>query len=296
MADNREATMFRKVADGYLFRAPNPWVFGRARFYLVSEAQKAQLLAIVTARSQAVFWVALVGLILATTAALAYFPGHEDPTIWDIIVLAASVPVWLYAALLIAIRPTARRLQPLLDRLPTTDRQISAAELRAAVRKALSPRQGLMIGLSHAVIAVAMIALALVRLHDGPVSLYGDAGVWIFSFAAAAFVASSVSFLVAARNRSRLAPDQGVPAERSFAGYGLPIFCVVVALGLLGFVVTTTLQKTERDHRTAQIQRELDSLKARIGEARTAADPQQERAAIQSRIDTIQAEIKALRR
>ena len=79
MADNREAIMFKKVPEGYLFRAPNPWLFGRARFYLVNDAQKAQLLAIVTARSQAVFWVALVALIGASTAALAYGFGHDVP-------------------------------------------------------------------------------------------------------------------------------------------------------------------------------------------------------------------------
>jgi hypothetical protein len=292
MADHRETTMFMKVADGYLFRAPNPWVFGHARFYLVTEAQKAQLLAIVTARSQAVFWVAFVGLILATTAALAYVSGHLDPTIWDIVVLAASVPVWLYVALLIAIRPTARRLQPLLDRLPTTDRRISTAD----VRKTMTARQYLMIGLSHAVIAVAMMALALLKLHDGPVSLVGNAGVWIFAFAAVAFMASSVSFLVAALNRSRQATDEPVPAGRSFAGYILPIFCLVVAVGLLGFVVATTLQKTAREHRTAQIQGELDSLKARIDQAHTGTVPQQERAALQSRLDAIRAEVEALRR
>jgi len=109
MADNREALMFKKVPDGYVFRAPNPWVFGRARFYLVNEAQKAQLLAIVTARSQAVFWVALVALIGASTAALAYGTGHDNPTVRDAVVMLALLPVWIYAAVLVSIGPTARR-------------------------------------------------------------------------------------------------------------------------------------------------------------------------------------------
>ena len=52
LADNREALMFKKVPDGFVFRAPNRWVFGRARFYLVNEAEREKLLAIVTARSQ----------------------------------------------------------------------------------------------------------------------------------------------------------------------------------------------------------------------------------------------------
>ena len=71
MADHREAIMFKKGPDGYVFRAPNPWVLGRKRFYLVNEAEKTKLLAVITARSQAVFWVTFVTLISASTAALA---------------------------------------------------------------------------------------------------------------------------------------------------------------------------------------------------------------------------------
>jgi hypothetical protein len=52
MADVRETTMFKEVPEGFVFRAPNPWVFGRARFYLANAAQKAELLSIVTARSK----------------------------------------------------------------------------------------------------------------------------------------------------------------------------------------------------------------------------------------------------
>jgi hypothetical protein len=117
VADNREALMFKKVPDGYVFRAPNQWVFGRTRHYLVTEAQKAQLLAIVTTRSQAVFWGVFVGLIGASTAALAYGSGPGHPTARDFVVMLARGPLWVYAALLISIRPTALRLQPLLDGL-----------------------------------------------------------------------------------------------------------------------------------------------------------------------------------
>jgi hypothetical protein len=71
MADNREAIMFKKVPEGYVFRAPNPWVLGRIRFYLVNEAQKTKLLAVITARSQAVFWVTFAVLTGTSTAARA---------------------------------------------------------------------------------------------------------------------------------------------------------------------------------------------------------------------------------
>src|SRR5258705_6762812 len=147
MSDSREATMFKPVSDGYVFRAPNPWVFGRPRFYRANEVQKAQLLAIVTSRSQSVFWVALLVLVGASVALLAYASGHDDPTVSDAIIMLALIPVWIYAALLISIRPMARRLQPVLADLAPTDEQITSAEVSLAMRNSMSLRQCLLLGI-----------------------------------------------------------------------------------------------------------------------------------------------------
>jgi hypothetical protein len=41
MASVRAITpMFKPVPGGYVFRAPNPWVFWRKRFYLVNETHR----------------------------------------------------------------------------------------------------------------------------------------------------------------------------------------------------------------------------------------------------------------
>src|SRR5258705_10775537 len=37
---------FKPVPEGYVFRAPNPWIFGPADHYLVSEAQRDEIAAI----------------------------------------------------------------------------------------------------------------------------------------------------------------------------------------------------------------------------------------------------------
>ena len=34
---------FKAVAGGYVFQSPNPWIFARPRYYLVSEAQKSEI-------------------------------------------------------------------------------------------------------------------------------------------------------------------------------------------------------------------------------------------------------------
>jgi hypothetical protein len=264
MADNREAIMFKKVPDGYVFRAPNPWVFGRARFYLVDEAQKAQLLAIVTARSQLVFWVALVALIGAGTAAIAYGSGHDNPTAGDVVIMLALLPVWIYAALLVSIRPMALRLQPLLAGLLPTDQRITAVDLRKAVRKTISFRQYVALAVSQLIMSAAFIVLVWQKTDGGRVSIFQDGGVLVFVFLAVVLLVSSISFLVAALDKARHPQDEVGLANRSFKSALLPIFCLVVSIGLFGFVVTYALQKNERDHKAALIQGRLDSLKIRM--------------------------------
>jgi hypothetical protein len=264
MADNREAIMFKKVPDGYVFRAPNPWVFGRARFYLVDEAQKAQLLAIVTARSQLVFWVALVALIGAGTAAIAYGSGHDNPTAGDVVIMLALLPVWIYAALLVSIRPMALRLQPLLAGLLPTDQRITAVDLRKAVRKTISFRQYVALAVSQLIMSAAFIVLVWQKTDGGRVSIFQDGGVLVFVFLAVVLLVSSISLLVAALDKARHPQDEVGLANRSFKSALLPIFCLVVSIGLFGFVVTYALQKNERDHKAALIQGRLDSLKIRM--------------------------------
>jgi chromosome segregation ATPase len=44
----------------------------------------------------------------------------------------------------------------------------------------------------------------------------------------------------------------------------LPIFCLVLSIGLLGLVVINALRTNERQHQVALIQVRLDSLKARM--------------------------------
>ena len=264
MADNREAIMFKKVPEGYLFHAPNPWLFGRARFYLVNDAQKAQLLAIVTARSQAVFWVALVALIGASTAALTYGSGHDNPTVTDILVMLAMIPIWIYAALLVSIGPTARRLQPLLAGLPPTDQRITAVDLRKAVRKTVSFGQYIALGVSQAIMSAGFVGLVWQQTDGGRVSVFQDGGVLVFVFVAIVFLVSSLSFLVAAIDKARHPEVEAGPANRTFKTALLPIFCLVVSIALLGLVVTNILRTSERHLQASLIEGRLETLKARM--------------------------------
>src|SRR5947209_2650492 len=69
--DQVRALMFKQVAGGYVFRAPNPKVFGRSDHYLVDEAQRDQIVATMTPRRPVLLlavWIA--GFFLAVGAAV----------------------------------------------------------------------------------------------------------------------------------------------------------------------------------------------------------------------------------
>jgi hypothetical protein len=273
MADVRETTMFKEVPEGFVFRAPNPWVFGRARFYLANAAQKAELLSIITARSQAIFWIALIGLIAAGTALMAFASGHDDPTMGDAFIMLALLPVWLYAALLISIRPMARRLEPVLAGLPRTEQKITAVELRQAMGKTMSLPQSLMIAVSHGLLAISFAVMVIEKVH-GRASIFEDGGALALAFAAVAFAFSEICFTMVAIAKARNASQDGDGQDGSVAAGGalrrnlLPVFSLVMAVGLLGFVVTTAAQKYERTQKTASIQTRLDNLKLRTAGSR----------------------------
>jgi hypothetical protein len=273
MTDIREATMFKAVPGGYVFRAPNPWVFGRYRFFLANEAQKSELLSVVKTRSAAVFWIALIVLIGGSTALLAYGSGHDDPTLGDAILVLALVPVWIYAAILIAIRPMALRLEPMLAGLPRTEERITAADLRQAMQGTVSGPQSLLIGTSQVLLSASFAVLAFTRLRGDRLSVSEDATGLVYAFAAAAFAFAAISFFVAAIRKASQTrdvgaqsggtPDEHAPASTSFKRYLLPIFSLVVSIGLLGFVATNAVQRHDRDQKAADIQSRLDSLKVR---------------------------------
>ena len=50
-SDGMKSALFRAAPGGWVFRSPNPWVFGDTPHYLVNDAQKAQIEAIVAPTS-----------------------------------------------------------------------------------------------------------------------------------------------------------------------------------------------------------------------------------------------------
>lgn len=115
---------FKPVPGGYVFRVGSPWLFGRMRFYVVNEAQRAELESILTARGihrarGYILLISLVVLVSAATMIVGYVSGQREPTALDAAILFGLLPFYVYGAFVLAKLPMARRLKPLIARLPT---------------------------------------------------------------------------------------------------------------------------------------------------------------------------------
>jgi hypothetical protein len=135
-----EAVNFKKVPGGYVYRAPGGALFGPVRYYLANEAQKAEIVSIITPRRpvlrHVMAWVALVAMVAAGGTIVWACTGHDDPTTADVFVWIMLVIVQILAALLIMRWRIRHRLQPLIAGLPPSDDRITFLEMRQALATA----------------------------------------------------------------------------------------------------------------------------------------------------------------
>lgn len=145
-----EAVLFKRAAGGYVFQAPNPWVFGRSSRYLVNDAQKAELLAIILPRRPirriAAITVGILLWALAASTIVWAVSAHDQPTASDAFAIFALIAVPIFLALLVALQRNLRRMRPVLAGAPRTEERITRRELRAAMANAVSLRRSLSIG------------------------------------------------------------------------------------------------------------------------------------------------------
>jgi len=132
VGDQIKFASFKQVPGGYVFRAPNPKVFGRSDHYLVDEAQRDQIVAIMTPPRPRLLLAAWIGgyflAVAAAIVALSTFARHLPIT-----VLVVLIGAMLSAAILglhLAARRNLRRLQPILAGARLTDQRITIAEIR----------------------------------------------------------------------------------------------------------------------------------------------------------------------
>ena len=237
--DNVRSALFKAVPGGWVFRSPNPWVFGDTPHYLVDDAQKTQIEAILTPRRPAVLAALLIGGLLAWTVAVATFmwafAGHQDPTPGDIGVMIVLIVSPFLALLPIAGFLQRHRLRHILAELPLTNERISYAEVRKNVRAVTPIKQSL-----NALVASLFACFAAtfaVLIHLATKHFVFDAYVALWGFVAAAFGFTSITWYREVLRKAQTAECVGGARKGPIKWLGLSgvlLICVLVFLYQVG--------------------------------------------------------------
>ena len=115
-----ESKGFKPVPGGFVFRVPNPWVFGRAKHYLVTDAQLEEIEAIpgpiLSDIPLAVLASAIVSVVLFSAGAWSPADFLGGQSVGHYLLAFGGIPVliWLQCFRFLAFR----RLRPILACLP----------------------------------------------------------------------------------------------------------------------------------------------------------------------------------
>jgi hypothetical protein len=195
-----ESVLFKRVAGGNVFQAPNPWVFGRTSRYLVSDAQKAALLAIITPR-RPVLRIALITTVIVAWAGAAgvivwALSSHREATAVDVLAIFALVLVPIYLAWVVALRHNFRRMRPILANAPRTQERITNRELRRAMVDAMSMKKTLLLAACWTFTSFMQVVILVTRNAHHP--LFGDAQSYVALFTGVLAAGLAVYYLVLA--------------------------------------------------------------------------------------------------
>ena len=221
VGDQIKFASFKQVPGGYVFRAPNPKVFGRSDHYLVDEAQRDKIVAIMTPPRPRLLLAAWIGgyflAVAAAIVALSTFARHLPVTV--LVVLIAAMLSAAILGLHLAASRNLRRLQPILAGARPTDQRITNAEIRQALNQTLSRRQLLRAGIASAVACVVSAAsvIVLIYVRKPGATFFSEPLPLIFCFNAVIFGLSSVYYLRGALKNTEHPEGMGPPANPLFS-------------------------------------------------------------------------------
>lgn len=159
---------FKRVSGGWVFRAPNPWIFGNSPHYLVSDDQKVRITAVHRALltpgnpmlvaigiSAAIAWAVAVALVI-----WAFGSGQANQTARDLGLMSCIlVPLLAGISGLHAIH--RRRLKPILADASLTNERITYAEMRKAAENSTPPKQARLTWITYAFTGVVFAGVII---------------------------------------------------------------------------------------------------------------------------------------
>jgi hypothetical protein len=121
--DGMEKMSFKRVPEGWVYRAPNPWLLGRSRYYLVSEKQKSEI----AGHHRRMWLFLLLGIaVVAAVGAPLTLAGFDDQQV--VLSLATAALLGLIVGF-VANAWLCRTIRPIIADLPPTTQRIAQSEV-----------------------------------------------------------------------------------------------------------------------------------------------------------------------
>jgi hypothetical protein len=166
-----EEALFKRVAGGWIFSAPNPWTFARRRGFLVNDAQKADLAVQIQRGRYFRLW-ALIPMLALPVATILLVPSLLRPP---------SINTWLLLALFFLVTAVVMNLcdylpvRTLLVGLPRTTERIGLVEMYVRQAQAMSVKALVTIALIEVLVCVFILTQWLISARGNPFMLVGAA-------------------------------------------------------------------------------------------------------------------------
>ena len=150
--DGMEEMSFKRVPEGWVYRAPNPWLLGRSRYYLVSEKQKSEI----AGHHRRMWLFLLLGIaVIAAVGAPLTLAGFDDQQV--VLSLATAALLGLIVGF-VANAWLWRTIRPIIADLPPTTQRIAQSEV-LNTQIAVFSRGYLLFFRSLSLLLLALIAL-----------------------------------------------------------------------------------------------------------------------------------------
>ena len=176
MAEFRKfVAFFKPVPGGYVYRAPNTWLFGASEHFLVTEGQKTAIIATVNSSIRPVLWItgiswiALSALLGTALSLWAYRSGYYASGLYGVSAMIAMI-LSIYPAFVLSRQLLLRQLRPILATLPSTSERITSLEERQAFQAIppapISPARRRIVRICSVVAMAAALGAMISRAID----------------------------------------------------------------------------------------------------------------------------------
>jgi hypothetical protein len=154
--DGMEELTFRPVEGGFLYRAPNRWLFGRYRHYFVNAEQKATLASAHRTMLMHMFVSIVIGAATFAPMASAFLPPQSSAQQLTYLGACALIGIAIGLALNALL---LRKVDPIIATLTPSSDRISQHDMFSAQATTFSRRYVL----GFAVLSFVMLALSAAR-------------------------------------------------------------------------------------------------------------------------------------